>query len=306
MVNLSVIIPFYNCKSYFSQCLDSVLAQHSLSLEIILVNDGSDDGSEKIAEEYAKKDVRVTLYNQKNKGIPFARNKGLELVTGEYFLFIDADDYIEPESLHLLYEKAKTNNVDVLQTTMYRENAEKQTKRSRIYPVYSPLTGEAYFSLMIQKRCVHVAPYTNVVKTAFWRQSNLKFNEKLLRCEDFEFYTKLMLKARKIMNTDTLYYHYYVDSNTDGKKGWHNICRIFEMYRLIIDSLALFAKKERIEKKIAKQLTWLICSHIYSYKPILLKDLPDKKYWNAFIRQNIFENGGWLRPWLYLRYLKTF
>jgi glycosyltransferase involved in cell wall biosynthesis len=285
-----------------------VLAQHNLSLEIILVNDGSDDGSEKTAEEYAKKDKRITLYNQKNKGIPFARNKGLELITGEYFLFIDADDYIEPDSLHVLYEKTKTNNVDILQTPMYLENAGKKTKKSHLYPVRRPLTGTAYFNLMIQKRCVHAAPYTNVVKTAFWKQSNLKFNEKLLRCQDFEFYPKLMLKAGKMMNSDIFYYHYNVNSNTDVKKVKYSMCRIFDIYRLIVDSWVSFVKEEKMTKKTAMQLTWLLCSHIYTYNPLLLKDLPDtdRKYWNAFLRRNIFKNGGWLRPWLYLRYLKTF
>jgi glycosyltransferase involved in cell wall biosynthesis len=307
MVNLSVIIPFYNCKNYFSQCLDSVLAQAHLSLEIILVNDGSNDGSEKIAEAYARKDARIILHHQENKGIPVARNKGMELAGGEYFLFIDADDYIAPDTLHQLYGKAKENNVDILQTEIYRGKDRQKMKRWRIYPVRRPLSGTDYFNLMIRKRCIRAAPYMNVIKNIFRQQSGLCFDERLSRCQDLEFYTKLMLKAGRVMNSNVAYYYFNVDSNTAVKKDRHNTAQLFELYRFIQGSFYAFVEKENLGRKIAAQLKWLLCSHIYTYKPALLNDLPDadKKYWNAFIRQNIFKNGGWLRPWLYLRYLKT-
>jgi glycosyltransferase involved in cell wall biosynthesis len=308
MVNLSVIIPFYNCKNYFAQCLDSVLAQSHLSLEIVLVNDGSNDGSEKIAEEYARQDARIILYNQKNKGIPFARNKGLELASGEYFLFIDADDYIAPNTLHQLYRTARENELDILQMTIYTRKDGQKMKIWRIYPVHRPLSGIAYFELMIRKRSIRNAPYMSMVKNTFWKSSNLIFDERLSRCQDFDFYTKLLLKAGRIMNTSLAYYYFNVDSNTSVKKDRHNICQLFGFYRLIMDNFSTFVRKENLAPKIASQLAWLAGSHVYTYKPSLLKDLPDtdRKYWNAFIRQNIFKNGGWLRPWLYLRYLKTF
>jgi glycosyltransferase involved in cell wall biosynthesis len=303
MVNLSVIIPFYNCKNYFSQCLDSVLAQASLSLEIILVN----DGSEKIAEAYARKDARIILHHQENKGIPFARNKGMELAGGEYFLFIDADDYIAPDTLHQLYGKAKENNVDILQTEIYLGKDGQKMKRWRMYPVRRHLSGTDYFNVMIRKRCMRVAPYMNIVKNTFRRQTGLYFDERLSRCQDFEFYPKLMLKAGRVMNSNVAYYYFNVDSNTDVKKDRHNISQTFALYRLIEDNFIAFAAHEKVGKKTAAQLMWLLCSHAYSQPLHLFKTIleRDRKYWNAFIRRNIFKNGGWLRPWLYLRYLKT-
>lgn len=308
MLNLSVIIPFYNCKNHLQKCLDSVLSQESLSFELILVNDGSNDGSEKIAKEYAQKDTRIVLYNQDNKGIPFARNKGLELVRGEYFLFIDADDYIAPGTLHQLYQSAEDNDLDVLQMAIYLVYSIRKIKKCRIYPLRYPLSGRVYFQLMIRKRSVRAAPYMSMVKSAFWRQSGLIFDERLLQCQDFDFYVKLLIKAGRVMNTNLAYYYFHVDSNTDRKKDRHNIPRLFTMYRLILDNFTFFAKKENLERKISVQLTWLLCSHVYTYRPALLKSLPDadRSYWNTFIRQNILKNGGWLRPWLYLRYLKTF
>lgn len=308
MLNLSVIIPFYNCKNYLRKCLESVLSQEHLLFELILINYGSNDGSEKIAEEYARKDARIVPYSQENRGIPFARNKGLELARGEYFLFIDADDYIAPDTLHQLYRKAKENDLDVLQTAIYLEHSGRKMKKWRIYPVHTPRTGTDYFNRMIQKRSIRAAPYMHMVKNTFWKSSGLLFDERLQRCQDFDFYVKLQIKAGRIMNTGLAYYFFNVDPNRKkGEGNRYNISQLFIFYRLILDNFTAFAEKENLGRKVASQLTWLICSHVYTYRPALLKALPDaeRKYWNAFIRKNIFKNGGWLRPWLYLRYLKT-
>jgi hypothetical protein len=207
-----------------------------------------------------------------------------------------------------LYRTAKENDLDILQMPIYKGDPCQKMKKWRIYPVRRPLSGTAYFKLMIRKRSIRAAPYMNMVKSAFWKCSNLTFDERLNQCQDFDFYVKLLLKAGQIMNTNLAYYYFNVDSNTDRKKNRHNIPQLFAIYELILDNFMSFAKKESLGKRIAEQLTWLICSHAYTYRPALLKALPDadRKYWNAFIRQNIFKNGGWLRPWLYLRYFKTF
>ena len=92
---LSVIIPVYNVEPYLEQCLDSVINQTYKNLEIICINDGSTDNSLKILEKYQKKDNRIKLINQKNKGLSEARNAGLDVAKGEYIAFVDSDDYLE-------------------------------------------------------------------------------------------------------------------------------------------------------------------------------------------------------------------
>ena len=92
---LSVIIPVYNVEPYLEQCLDSVINQTYKNLEIICINDGSSDNSLKILEKYQKKDSRIKLINQKNKGLSEARNAGLDVAKGEYIAFVDSDDYLE-------------------------------------------------------------------------------------------------------------------------------------------------------------------------------------------------------------------
>lgn len=101
---ISVIIPFYNVKPFFEDCLKSVIYQTFQNLEIILVNDGSNDGSVDIANKYLKSDTRFKLINQNNKGISAARNTGVKNATGKYLTFIDSDDFVSKNYIQYLYE----------------------------------------------------------------------------------------------------------------------------------------------------------------------------------------------------------
>lgn len=114
MARFSVIIPVYNVKLYLRECLDSVLSQDFYDFEICLVDDGSSDGSERLCDEYASKDKRIKLHHQANGGVSVARNKALEMATGEYIWFVDADDYILPGALKyidLILKKSGSDTV---------------------------------------------------------------------------------------------------------------------------------------------------------------------------------------------------
>ncbi|MDR2065108.1 MAG: glycosyltransferase [Prevotellaceae bacterium] len=308
MMNLSIIIPFYNCEKYFPKCLDSVLAQPCLPLEIILVNDGSNDGSEKIAEEYAKKDNRIILYNQENKGIPFARNKGLELASGEYFLFIDADDYIAPNTLYQLYRTAKENDLDVLQFPLI-ELRNDNKKRRPMFFVNQIMNGVDYFNIMMKKRVIPFAPYMNMVKMSFYKSVNFTFNEKLRRLQDLEFYTKLTIKANRIMNINVPYYYFRIDSNTVEKKVRHNKGFYYQCCCIVHDSFNSFINHEKLNKLTVSHLKWLICyfysfSYNFDYKGSLKS--AEQKQLRCFIRKYIFRNRGWMHPYAYYRLIRTF
>lgn len=96
---VSVIIPAYNTEKYISQNIESVICQTYKNIEIIIVNDGSTDGTEKIIQEYSKKDKRIIIINQLNRGVSSARNSGFKIAKGEYFCIIDADDIMMPEKI---------------------------------------------------------------------------------------------------------------------------------------------------------------------------------------------------------------
>ena len=122
-VKVSVIVPVYNVEKYLKDCLNSVINQTLEDIEIICVNDGSTDNSLAILEDYAKKDSRIKIINQKNKGLSGARNTGMKHVQGEYILFLDSDDWLKEDALSELYWSHLDDNLDMLffQTVDYYE-----------------------------------------------------------------------------------------------------------------------------------------------------------------------------------------
>lgn len=101
---VSIVIPVYNAEGSLKRCLESIKQQIYQNIEVIVVNDGSTDGSKEICFEYSKKDERFTLINQNNQGSASARNAGIELSSGEYLAFIDSDDYVSPTFIKDLVE----------------------------------------------------------------------------------------------------------------------------------------------------------------------------------------------------------
>ncbi len=110
---ISVIVPIYNVEMFLPKCIDSIITQTYKNIEIILVNDGSTDGSGNICDEYANKYDNITVVHKKNGGLSSARNAGIEIACGDYLAFIDSDDYIAPEMLELLYATILNDNSDM-------------------------------------------------------------------------------------------------------------------------------------------------------------------------------------------------
>lgn len=121
MIRISVIIPVYNAEKYLRECLDSVVAQTLKEIEIICIDDGSEDSSMKILKEYAYKDTRIKVLHQKNMGVVSARKQGVSISSGEYIGFIDSDDWIEPDMYENLYLIAAQNNIDFVTSGYYKE-----------------------------------------------------------------------------------------------------------------------------------------------------------------------------------------
>lgn len=113
-IKVSVIIPVYNAKHFLHECINSLLTQSLRECEFIFVNDGSSDSSLEIIEEFARKDARIKIFNQENKGISKARNAGLNIAKGEYVGFLDNDDYVKHDMFETLYVNAKNLDLDVV------------------------------------------------------------------------------------------------------------------------------------------------------------------------------------------------
>ena len=110
---ISIVIPVYNVKKYLSKCIDSVISQTYSNIEIILVDDGSNDGCSEMCDKYKKNDNRVIVIHKENGGLSDARNVGIKIARGEYITFIDSDDFIEKNYIEYLYSLINENNSDL-------------------------------------------------------------------------------------------------------------------------------------------------------------------------------------------------
>ena len=134
---ISIIIPVYNVEKYINKCLESVINQTYRNLEIILVDDGSEDKSGKICEEISIKDNRIRVIHKENGGLSDARNIGLDNSNGEYIAFIDSDDFIERDMIEFLYYNINKYDADISICSNYifdeEECIDNSTKEIKVY-----------------------------------------------------------------------------------------------------------------------------------------------------------------------------
>lgn len=136
MIVVSFIVPVYKVEKYLKRCVDSILSQTYRQLEIILVDDGSPDSCPQICDEYAKTDERVRVIHRKNGGLSAARNSGLEIATGKYVIFVDSDDYIEPQMAREMVDFCEKNDLDLAMGHIYKAEKRINTALTEPYAVY--------------------------------------------------------------------------------------------------------------------------------------------------------------------------
>lgn len=112
---VSIIVPVYNVEKYIEKCLTSLASQTYDSLEFILVSDGSKDGSDVICKRFAVADKRFRYFRKENEGVSAARNYGISRARGEYYLFVDSDDYIDSDMVEKMTAVMKKENADIVQ-----------------------------------------------------------------------------------------------------------------------------------------------------------------------------------------------
>lgn len=211
-MKLSIIIPVYNVAQWLPDTIESVLIQSFRDFELILVDDGSTDGSGEICDRYAEKDSRVRVIHQKNAGVSAARNAGVAAAAGKYIGFVDSDDIIETDMYAVMMALAVKYHADIVQCRHDRANALNGAKRS---DDTETMNGETFVRRMFTKRG---SDYTNQV--ALW--------SKIYRCglfkgivfpvgrvyEDEQETYKLCLKAQRIVETPDVLYHYIKRENS--------------------------------------------------------------------------------------------
>ncbi len=211
-MRVSIIVPIYNVEEYLRETLDCILHQDYQDYELILVDDGSTDGSGAICDEYARQDERVRVIHQPNGGVSAARNTGVAAATGDFIGFVDSDDLIEPNMYATLVRIADEYRADVVQCRHNREGVGKRNQPSLEVTVKD---GEQYVKDIFTYRG---GEYTNQV--ALWSKiyrrelfSHIHFPEGQTYEDEQETY-KLCLKARRIALIEDELYHYVRRENS--------------------------------------------------------------------------------------------
>ncbi len=207
---VSVIIPVYNVDRYLAQCLDSVMTQTLGDIEIICVNDGSFDRSHEILETYAAADNRFVLLNHKNnKGLPSARNTGLDSAKGKFIFFIDSDDFLEcSDALETLYNTALEDQADEVIGGVMKWNQETDERFYGWHVNY--LEKEIHGSSLVKlpQLYANVVAWNKMLRHSFLRRHKIRFNENIIKHEDNPFSCKVHILANKISIVPKITYIY--------------------------------------------------------------------------------------------------
>ena len=221
MIKLSIIVPIYGVEQYLRKCVDSLLAQDlpSSDYEIILVDDQSPDDCPQICDEYAKKSQEsraksqelpcIRVIHRKNGGLSAARNSGIEIAQGDYLMFVDSDDYIEPNVFKGLLEQVERDKLDVLRYRLQYLNPQ--------YEVYNPYKSDPFKDNDYSEEVTDGVTFLNTrMSTACYAWAFVLKRELLDGCiftpgiyfEDTDWTPRMLCKANRVASTNTVVYNY--------------------------------------------------------------------------------------------------
>lgn len=248
-MTFSIIIPIYNSAFYVKKCIDSIKSQSFSDFEVILINDGSTDNSLDIINQEIKDDSRFYVYTKTNSGVSATRNIGLSKAKGDYIIFIDSDDWIEPTLLQEIYEHG--NNSDIIQYDFY------ETKISKKKEIH------------IKSKLPEIVQGEGAVvwKRAFKREllNNILFDESLIGGEDYLFCVQAFLKMKTFCYINKCLYNYNISNQNSA------------MHKNFISNLQAQLQATQLVSKI------LIKNNLYEqYK----KDLDKRYFWCLAIFNN--------------------
>lgn len=226
-LKISVVLPVYNCEKYVTRSIYSVLKQTYSNWELIIVNDGSKDSSEKLILELVKMDTRIKFINQENRGVSVARNKGMEVATGDILMFLDADDWFEDSAFETVIDNWDASIQMLLfdyydafknGKKKYRKHFEKDKIEFGKRKDFSIDDLELVFSGFYRRKKGTDkklgAPWGIAFKADYIKQRGLKFPENLFSCEDQVFNLSAIIEMKKAIYFSKAIYNYYTNTES--------------------------------------------------------------------------------------------
>lgn len=206
---ISIIVPVYNTEKFLRKCIESILKQSYKNIEIILINDGSTDGSNQICLEYAEIDSRIITIYQKNGGVSKARNKGLEIANGDYIVFIDSDDFVEEHYVKELY--CKIQNYDIVICGIGRFINGK--KKSEFLEEHE-MNKYELIAQTLESKFIGGYPVNKIFKKSIIEKYNIRFNEKIHIGEDMIWILDYLNHCEKGIYISEVLYYYRLNDNS--------------------------------------------------------------------------------------------
>ena len=309
---LSVIVPVYNPGALFAPFMDSLLGQTYQDLEIILVDDGSTDGSRERVDEYCRHAENIRAIHQPNGGVSRARNTGMQVATGKYVAFPDADDILDPALYSTLMQLALADDLDAVQCNARRVSSSADAGQVLFPPerLHSTgvMNGQAWLTRALRtRRYLHVV-WLGVYRTALIRQAGLDFVPGLHH-QDILWTTEFMLNARRVRYTGQTLYRYLVHAQSISNRrrtGRANV--IYQRHYLKICRLL-----EKINQRyqgattISSTLHWQItrealtvCHAIRREPDQAAKQVMIADIWRTKTHWRMLRNARGIRQWYHL------
>ena len=255
-IKISIIIPVYNAGNYIKKCIDSILSQTYENFEVIVINDGSSDNSWELLNKYYSDNKKIKLFNQENKGVSMTRNFGIDNANGDWITFVDADDWIENNTLERIVNIIEqNNNLEIIMSNLFYNRGSEQkkayelsdllvdenNKKELIDTMIAIDYGQKKYGLKFGNcRCIGGKFY----KSKLIKENNIKFPTDIVSYEDgiFNLYSNHLAKETYILS-DALYHYYF---NVNSRTNTINE-KQFTQNELIIKNINKFLKESNIE-----------------------------------------------------------
>lgn len=226
MTKVSVICPVYNAERFLRRSADSVLSQTLRDIELILVDDGSSDGSGMICDEYASSDPRVKVVHKSNGGVSSARQAGMDRAVGEYFIHIDSDDWVDPDWLEKMYGAATRDDADVVCCDFYQVFRDRRELSRQCHPEYSQrMIAEA-----VAGGAMAHSLWNKLIRRSVFEGYGLRFPVGMTVAEDAFVCQSLFIRGVRCSFCEGVYYYYDRFSNVSSltrskyRKSLDSVC----------------------------------------------------------------------------------
>lgn len=257
---VSIIVPVYNAEKYLNRCIDSMLSQTMTDFELLLIDDGSQDNSGRICDEYAEKDARVRVFHKSNGGVSSARNQGLDNAMGNWITYVDADDRCSCDYLEHLLSKVD-DHTDLI--ISYAVICDSTGEKAEVYPEYR-VNATNFEKLFVDSDMHwHTSPWAKLYRASIIYENNLRFNEMMHIGEDADFLFSFMLITDKIYVSSGTDYYYTCDVSGSLTKRINTIDSELASYRTIRCLVNRIIQQNNIkDNRAIDNLGWLVASYV--------------------------------------------